>query len=162
MTSSTRRVLLLIAIAVIIALARSADSLQGISLNADPIATFTQLAKCYPKKTPCQAGNLIGRRLAKSTAYFVVMEKGTLESGLGRVKEWVEKAKSSDIDNVCLMKSFKTNYKLFYEIYMERVKQTCTKDQEDEKAFESTNEENNHQEDNNESSSRSVSVETPK
>lgn len=156
MTSSSRRVLLLIAIAAIIALARSADSLQGISLNSDPIATFTQLAKCYPKKSPCQAGTLIGRRLAKSTAYFVVMEKGTLESGLGRVKEWVEKAKSSDIDNVCLMKSFKTNYKLFYEIYMERVKQTCTKTEEDEKANKSTKEENNHQE--YKGSSRKVSV----
>ena len=161
MTSSSRRILLLIAIAAIIALARSADSLQGISLNADPIATFTQLAKCYPKKTPCQAGNLIGRRLAKSTAYFVVMEKGTLESGLGRVKQWVEKAKSSDIDNVCLMKSFKTNYKLFYEIYMERVKNTCTKNK-DKKEFESTNDDKSSSSKDQTSSSRKVSVKTSK
>lgn len=105
------------------------DSLQGVGLNSDPASTFIQLAKCYPKKTPCQAGTLIGRRLAKSAAYFVVMEKGSLESGMEKVKHWIEQANSHHIDNTCMMKSFKRNYKLYYEIYLERTNHTCSRKQ---------------------------------
>src|SRR3990167_7688449 len=122
-------ILTVLAVLLVGGLAVKTDALQGVGLNSDPAATFVQLAKCYPKKTPCQAGTLIGRRLAKSAAYFVVMEKGSLESGMEKVKHWIEQANSHHIDNTCMMKSFKRNYKLYYEIYIERSNHTCSRKQ---------------------------------
>lgn len=70
-------------------------------------------------------GKKLGKRFAKSTAYFVVLEQLPFKSGIHKMRHWVHKSHSERVDNICFMKSFRKNYRVFYEIYKHEQKGSC-------------------------------------
>lgn len=98
MTSIDRRLLLVALIAGLLfagpALCLDQKLLEPTNLEG----TIVQLAQCYPKLTPSQAGTIVGTKLAKFVAEWVNLEERSYKDGLHRGKKIANGIKKGHID----------------------------------------------------------------
>lgn len=84
---------------------------------------FTALAAC-PVDNSCHGGCELGMKIAKSTAYFVVIGGGSFESGVKRMHEWLS-SHSAHIDRSAFLECFNSQYKIYYKLYSHKNLPCC-------------------------------------
>lgn len=88
-------------------------ALAGAANSSETTALTSAASKC----SPCGLGKKLGKRMAKQTAYLIVVEHMPYAKGFRKVTKWISHTEQKRVSKKCFMKSFKRFYKVYYKLY---------------------------------------------